>query len=175
MERASENEESLTRDLDFAFNGNLAAWVNNVMAGNLSVKKELALKIGGFDENFTPPVAYRFETEFARRILHNGGKIWFEPKASIKHLRAVSGGTRSKGSHLTSVSPIHGVGDYYYALRCGRGWDRIAYIMTRPFREIRTKFHLKHPWWIPVKFVGEIRAMVKAIKLHRQGPRLLKP
>ncbi len=27
-------------------------WVNNVMAGNLSVKKEFALRITGFDENF---------------------------------------------------------------------------------------------------------------------------
>ncbi len=163
----------LKQDLDFQFNGSNPRYVTNVMAGNLSVKRDKFIEVGGFDENFFPPVSYRFETEFARRIIKKGGKIRFAPKASIRHLRASSGGTRSQGSHLTSISPIHGVGDYYYALRCGKGWDKWLYICKRPFREVRTKFHLKHPWWIPVKLVGEIRAFFQAVQLNRKGPKLI--
>ena len=165
----------LWQDLDFKFNSNVPAWIENVMAGNLSVKKGFALQMGGFDENFIPPVSYRFETEFAKRLIRVGGKIRFEPSASIKHLRAGHGGTRSRGSHLSSASPIHGVGDYYYALRCSQGAERIGYMLKRPFREVCTKFHLTHPWFIPVKLIGELRAMSLGIRLWCQGARLLPP
>ena len=165
--------DQLTEDLGFAFNGGTSAWVSNVMAGNLSVRRDRFLALGGFDANFTPPVSFRFETEFAKRLVRNGGRVWFEPSASIRHFRATRGGTRSQGSHLTSTSPVHGVGDYYYALRCGRGWQRTWYMAKRPFREVRTRFHLRHPWWIPVKFIGELRALLLAAKLFRGGPRLL--
>jgi GT2 family glycosyltransferase len=161
----------LRRDLGFKFNSSESVWVENAMAGNLSVRKEVFFEVGGFDENFTPPVASRFETEFAKRMVAAGRKIRFEPAASIRHLRAEAGGTRSRGNHLMSASPIHGVGDYYYALTCGRGLERMLYILRRPFREIRTKFHLTHPWWVPAKLIGECRAMVIAYRLYRQGPR----
>lgn len=167
------DRNSLTTDCDFSFSGNSAGPVANVMAGNLSVRRERFLEIGGFDENFGPPVAYRFETEFAKRMINAGGLIWFEPAASINHRRAPSGGTRSKGSHLSSASPIHGVGDYYYALRQGKGLERVHYMLRRPFREVRTKFHLRHPWYIPVKFIGEIRAIALAVRLCRRKPGLL--
>ena len=74
---------------------------------------------------------------------------------------------------MASASPLHGVGDTYYALRRGRGWDRLWHILKRPFREVCTKYHLRRPWWIPVKFIGELRALVLAIRLHRAGPKLL--
>ena len=164
---------ALRRDLGFKFDGTEPAWVENMMAGNLSVKREQALAIGGFDENFIPPVSFRFETEFAKRIVASGGRIRFEPKASILHLRSPSGGTRSQGSHLTSASLVHGVGDYYYALRCGKGLDRFLYMLRRPFREVRTRFHLRHPCWVPVKFIGELRAIHRAFGLNRAGSKLL--
>ena len=69
--RASRGE--LWRDLDFPFNSSLSAWIENAMAGNLSLKRDRALAIGGFDERFPPPVAARFETEFAKRLIAAGG------------------------------------------------------------------------------------------------------
>ncbi len=167
---AGQLNSSLHRDLDFPFNSSIPGWVTNVMAGNLCIKRERAIEVGGFDENFGPPVAYRFETEFAKRLIRCGGKIRFEPAASIRHLRVPTGGTRSQGSHLASSSPVHGVGDYYYALRCGCGWARIGYIVWRMFREVRTRFHLRHPWTIPVKLVGEVRALGLALRLSRRKP-----
>jgi glycosyltransferase involved in cell wall biosynthesis len=163
---------ALRRDLDFPFRSSEPARVENVITCNLSVRRDRALAVGGFDENFVPPVAHRAETEFAKRLVAAGGTIWFEPAASVRHLRAARGGVRIAGSHLASASPVHGVGDYYYALRTGTGWDRLRYIARRPFREIRTNFHLRHPWWIPVKFIGELRALALAIRLHRAGPKL---
>ena len=162
-----EPRTGLRADLDFPFRSSRPDWIANVMAGNLSVKREKALAIGGFDEIFPPPVAYRFESDFARRLMAAGGRIRFEPAASIRHLRAPAGGTRSLGSHLTSASPLHGVGDYLFALRHGRGLEKWAYLLARPFREIRTRFHLLHPWWIPVKLTGEFRALRLALSRRR--------
>ncbi len=166
---------SLWRDLDFPFNSTIGAWIENAMAGNLSLRRARALALGGFDERFPPPVAYRFETEFAKRLIAAGGAIRFAPEASLRHLRAPAGGTRSGGSHLTSASAVHGVGDCYYALRCGRGLQRSWYLLRRPLREVRTRFHLRHPWWIPVKLLGELRALVAALQLSRCAPLLLRP
>jgi len=163
----------LTRYLNFPFRRTQSTFIENAMAGNLSLVRKNGLMLGGFDERFIPPVASRFETEFAKRLVANGGKIWFEAKAGVRHLHHDTGGIRIKGSHLNSMSPRYGVGDYYYALRHGKGWPRFWYIFKRPFREVRTKYHLKHPWWIPVKFIGELYAIFKAVRLYRIGPKLL--
>jgi GT2 family glycosyltransferase len=159
--------KGLRADLNFAFNSSERCELQNVMAGNLSVKKSRALAVGGFDEQYVPPVSFRFETDFARRVLAAGGKVLFEPGARIRHLAVAAGGTRISGGHMRSGSPVHGVGDYYFALCHGRGVERLLYMLRRPFREVRTKFHLTHPWWIPIKFVGECRAMARAISLYR--------
>ncbi len=166
----SRSETGLRQDFDFPFHSNEPAFVANVMAGNLCVRRDRALQLGGFDENFVG-VAYRFETDFARRIHSAGGTIRFCPTARIDHLRVERGGTRSGGSHLTSADPSHGVGDYYFALRHGQGVACGSYIARRMFREVCTKFHLTHPWWIPVKLVGEVRALFWAGRLQSAGPK----
>src|SRR5204863_4826474 len=65
-------------DLDFRFFAADGRFVTNVMAGNLSVKRDRAIDAGGFDENYVY-AAYRFESDFALRLAAAGGKIWFEP------------------------------------------------------------------------------------------------
>lgn len=155
----------LRLDEDFPFHSTRDMKVQNVMAGNLCVHRERALSIGGFDENFQG-AAYRFETEFARRVDRAGGSIRFLGNAGIYHLRVEKGGTRVGGNHLASASPRHGVGDHYYALLHAESrFEANVYCVRRIFREVRTKFHLTHPWWIPVKLVGEVRAHLAARRL----------
>lgn len=166
-------QPGLRCDLDFPFHSSTECEIFNGMSGHMSVTREHCLQVGGFDENFKG-AAYRFDTEFSRRVIDHGGKVIFCPKASLKHLRVARGGTRLVGNHLASGNPIHGVGDYYFALRQGRGLDRWTYIGKRMVREFCTKFHLKHPWFIPVKFLGEIRAFLWALRLSWQGAALVR-
>lgn len=163
---------SLKADLEFPFHSCTPCTLQNVMSGHMSVRCDRARELGGFDENFHG-AAYRFDTEFGRRVLRAGGQIQFEPQASIRHLRAERGGTRIQGNHLASASPTHGVGDYYFALLHGCRGDVAWYCSRRMVREVCTKFHLKHPWYIPVKLVGEMRAFAWACALIRRGPALL--
>jgi GT2 family glycosyltransferase len=160
------------RDLEFSFNGGCRRQVFNCMAGNLSVRRERALQAGGFDESFLG-VAYRFETEFCRRLIRLGGNVLFDPAASLRHLQAPRGGIRAWGGHLRSASPAHSVGDYYFAFRESTGSERIAYVLRRLLRSVRTRYHVRHPWWIPVKLAGEVRGLWRAYRLSRESPRLL--
>ena len=134
------------------------------MAGNLSVDRARALAIGGFDENFSA-VAYRFETDFALRLVAAGGRIRFEPSATLRHLKAPGGGVRTWGDHRSSASPVHSMGDYYFARRHVPGFWR--YAASRLVKNVLTRYHARHPWLIPTKLVGEIRGLVRGTRLAR--------
>lgn len=149
------------RDLEFRFSHDAPADVRNVMAGNLSVERDKALAIGGFDERFTA-VAYRFETDFALRLVAAGGRIRYEPAASIRHLQLASGGVRAWGDHRTSASPAHSYGDYLFARRHVPAFTR--YVLTRLRKNVLTRFHLTHPWAIPAKITGELRGLWRALR-----------
>lgn len=157
-------------DLDFRYNGTRETELASVISCNLSVDREKALSIGGFDERFVGS-AYRYETDFARRLVAAGHRILFAPEAFIRHLRLSTGGTRSLGDHLQRPSAHHFVGDYYFAFRHARGRERWAYVLHRFRREVMNWFHLKHPWLIPRKLVAEFRALVLGRHLQRQGMR----
>jgi GT2 family glycosyltransferase len=157
-------------DLEFHFNHDTGCFVTNVMAGNLSVKREHAIDAGGFDENYVG-VAYRFETDFALRLVAAGGKVWFSPEAGLRHLKLASGGLRSYGDHRSSPSPAHSAGDYYFAIH--HRPPPLRYALRRLRRNVVTRYHLTHPWTIPTKLIGELRGWMLARRLARGGRRLI--
>ncbi len=156
----------------FRFSSQVPQWVREFMGGNFSVQRDWALEIGGFDENFHG-AAYRFEAEFAARWLASGRRIWYEPRASLVHLQAATGGVRAHGDHRRTLLPLHAVGEYYYWL-VARGrpvpWLKV---MARPVRAIRTRHHLRRPWWIPGTLLAELVGLGWAAYLAVRGPRLL--
>lgn len=155
----------------FRFNSTEPAWVTEFIGCNFSVKRDVALALGGFDENFIG-AAYRFEAEFAHRYTHAHGSIRFQPAARIHHLQVPSGGTRAHGHHLRTLKPAHSVGAYYYLLRARpSGWWKQA--IWRPLRAVRTRHHLRRPWWIPLTLLAELRGLSRAILLSLQGPRYI--
>jgi len=157
---------NFSEERNFNFATLKRAWINEFIGCNFSVRRKDALCIGGFDENFVR-VAYHFEAEFAYRFLKAGNRIYFEPRACLHHLKAEDGGTRAFGEHLTTWKPDHAVGAYYYFLRTGSGFD----IIQRPILSIATKYHLSHPWQIPLSLLAELRGMLWALKLFCGGPR----
>jgi GT2 family glycosyltransferase len=150
----------------FGFSSTQARTVNEFIGCNFSVRRDIALKIGGFDENFVR-VAYRYEAEFAHRYLAAGNEIRFEPRACLHHLKVEQGGTRSYGDHLTTWKPAHAVGAYYYGLRTGH----FTHFLARPWRAIATRYHLRHPWRIPGTVLAELGGMLWAVALFARGAR----
>jgi GT2 family glycosyltransferase len=154
----------LLRDLEFPFNHDAPCRIENAMAGNLSVNRARALSIGGFDEKFVG-AAYRFETDFARRVVAAGGRIEFQPAARVDHLQVPTGGVRAWGDHRMTFSPAHAVGDYYFAMRHIRPVG--PYARKRLFQNVLNRHSLRHPWWIPVKLMAELRGYALARRLAR--------
>ena len=157
---------------EFLFRSGKRAWLRELMGGNFSVAKNTAMAIGGFDENFVR-VAYRFEAEFCDRAISAGEKILFEPAARINHLRASAGGTRSYGEHLKTIKPSHSVGAYYFLLRARNIKGRFRQMLLRPLRAVRTRHHMRNPWWIPLTLVAELGGLLWAISLIVRGSRLI--
>ncbi len=157
---------------EFRFRSSVAQEVVELMGGNFSVRRAAALSAGGFDERFVA-VAYRYEREFCDRIRRHGGRIWFEPTASIHHLQAARGGTRAWGSHLRSLHPGHSVGEYYYHLRRWRHAASWRGILRRVWKSVATRHHLRRPWWIPVTLLAEGLGILWGLSLALRGPRLL--
>lgn len=158
---------------EFRFSSIRRCWVREFMGGNFSVKRDLALALGGFDENFVH-VAYRFEADFADRLRAVGRSILFEPAASIHHLKAPVGGTRTYGDHLRTARPSHAVGEYYYMLRRWRSLQGLRRLVRRPIAAVMTRHHLRQPWWIPVTLVAELLGFCWGVGLALRGPRYLR-
>jgi GT2 family glycosyltransferase len=155
----------------FSFRSSLRQRVDEVIGCNFSVRRESALACGGFDENFVQ-VAYRYEADFCRRVRPHGG-ILFEPAATLRHLRATAGGTRSYGNHLRTLHPAHAVGEYYFLLSARSRPGRWREFLGRPWRAVATRHHLTHPWWILPTLCAELLGMSWALALRARGPRLV--
>jgi GT2 family glycosyltransferase len=139
--------------------------VKDFIGCNFSLRRSLAVDVGGFDENFVR-VAYRYEAEFAYRYRASGRPIHFEPLACLHHLKATAGGTRAYGEHLSTWRPDHAVGAYYYGLRTLSFGE-----FLRPFRSIATSYHLRNPWRIPGTMLAELAAIAWALALFVRGPK----
>ncbi|WP_295392350.1 glycosyltransferase [uncultured Thiodictyon sp.] len=164
----------VSKDTRFHFASLRPAWITQFMGGNFSIRRKAALDLGGFDENFVR-VAYRFEAEFAYRLDRAGHRIYFEPAASLYHLKVATGGTRSFGEHLTTFKPDHAVGAYYCCLRTWSGWPSLGGFLATAARSVATRHHLRRPWWIPVTLVAQLLGMGWALGLYLSGPRYLRP
>lgn len=82
----------------FAYSGfdkNVKREVMHVKGGNMSVRRGVALEIGGFDERFEGIAEYE-DMDFCLRVLKRGYKIIFEPAAVVKHFSLPFGGCRGR-------------------------------------------------------------------------------
>lgn len=168
-----EEPEPLTAE-HFAFRSSIPQEASEFVGCNFSAPRRLLLDCGGFDEAFVA-VAYRYERELSDRVRAAGAAVRFEPEASLRHLRSERGGTRAWGEHLRTARPTHSVGEYYYLLRARGRRGRWLELVSRPVRAVRTRHHLRRPWWIPATLVAEVAGFVWAVVLVVRGPRLLSP
>jgi GT2 family glycosyltransferase len=70
-----------------------ACFIDTGGGGNMSVRRALYMKIGGYDEAYVGN-AFREESDFALRLRKDGHLIFFDPEAQIIHLKSPSGGHR---------------------------------------------------------------------------------
>lgn len=87
------------------FNAPKPTFCQTFPGGNMSFRRTVALKAGGFDNSFTGS-SVREESEFAHRLL-KFGKIYYQPSANLIHLAIPFGGCRIYSHQYDNL-------DFYY-------------------------------------------------------------
>jgi GT2 family glycosyltransferase len=80
--------------MDTNFNMRCRTLVETARGCNMSFRRDLLLKVGGFDPGFRPPFFFREDSDVSFRIREAGYELIFEPAACLRHLEAKSGGAR---------------------------------------------------------------------------------
>ena len=74
--------------------GERRQYIETVKGGNMSFRRDVLKRIGGFDERFGHPSMYE-ETDVSLKIGRLGYKLLFVPEACVVHLSAPTGGQRT--------------------------------------------------------------------------------
>ena len=156
----------------FSFNSLKNGHAPFFIGANVLINREIALELGGFDENFKG-TAHDYEREYSDRVLDANHQIAYCGSAAVFHLKEASGGIRTYGHFLKTMKPHHAVGAYYYILRSKRIKNKFTKIARRLGQRIITRTHLKQPWWIPLTLIGDFLGLTWAIYLSVSGPELI--
>lgn len=167
------NGDQTSHDVNRSYNALDNCQTEHFIGANFLVKRETAIQVGGFDENFKG-TAHDYEREFSDRVQLNAGQIFYCGEAAVHHLKEPNGGIRTFGHFLKTAKPHHALGAYYYILRSKRVKSKGIKIIRRLLERIFTRTHLKQPWWIPVTLLGDILGLLWAISLSLSPPKLLK-
>jgi glycosyltransferase involved in cell wall biosynthesis len=159
--------------LDFPRNHSRRSRIASVFGNNHSCRRQIAIDIGGYDENYLL-AAYREESDFALRYISKTESLaLFEPSASLVHLAEPSGGCRSWGAGLDLFAVGHSIGDYYFALMNLAGAKVLKHGAMRMVRTIANRDSIRRPWRIPFLLIREVAAMLYAIFLGFSGRALI--
>lgn len=142
------------------------------MAGNLSIMKELAIAVGGMDENYIKG-AYREESDFTFRYYICGYKIIFDPSCSLIHIGSEVGGIRSwaKGSSLKAFH--HCVSEIYFTRKYYKNIGLIPSVYSILRRQIFNRPVLLSPFDIYLATKQLIASYFASTKLLNQKSALI--
>ena len=147
-----------------------------MMSGNVAIRRNIFLQLGGMDENYERG-AYREESDFTQRFKQAGHAFVFQPQASIYHLGAVGapqGGSRSWIKNKRIAGFHHCVGDWYFNLRFVRG-RLVVPLFAASFRHfVVNRYNIGHPWLLPLLGVRWLCALPLAVWRRLRGPKLVR-
>jgi GT2 family glycosyltransferase len=123
------------------------------LSGNGSVRRDIAVQLGGFDENFVYTLLD--DTDFACRLKKLGVTSVHDPAARLRHLKIGHGGRRPGGvdAYVIADASRWYTWIYFFVMNFGwRSWRELAFRLracvfrranlTRPWRLARALGHL---------------------------------
>ena len=141
-------------------------------SNNLSVRRKIAIDVGGMDENYVKG-AHREEADFCLRVVEQYGTFIFDPEALLIHIGNVKGGIRSWNEDILVKAQHH--------------FDGAMYLLHKmvPFRSLPDHlfatlfffFYDKNLWKRPHLLLITGWRLLKGIRngwlLKRRGPKYL--
>jgi len=142
--------------------------IKQLVSANHSIRRDIMLETGGYDEGFEGRTYANEDGDFAMRLYKQGYRIDFDPAASLIHLQAPSGGNRIIGRD-SFPEWTRSITFFQYALRHYSGWKRIWKIIYI-FRLISLrKENIVRPWCLINVFLHAVYGLILALKRHKRG------
>jgi len=135
---------------------------------NHSVRREAALKIGGYDPRFVGS-ALAEDMDFCRRFIKSGYQVWYDPEAWLIHLALKSGGCGVSGVALWPEW-MHSGNFMLYAFRHGLDDGNFLSMVWQALRHgpLRKENAIR-PWQWPMAWWGMLRGVLYGWR-HRAWP-----
>jgi len=121
--------------------------VEGASGGNMSFRRELILRLDGFDTHFAGN-CYREETDFCLRLRNSGYKIIFDPDASVIHYYESKGGAENfRFGNTNLISFLYYINffhnNFYFILKHVKRSDLVLFILGLYRAHIANKENLK--------------------------------
>ncbi len=120
-----------------------------VTSGNLSIRREVFLSVGGFDENLPRMVDF----ELGYRLFRSGAKIYFSDAPFARHVRAPDGGTRHDPQNYDRL-----VSALYIHKKHFPGWTTKQFVLKQLYDSYWRRRNVIQPWNPLVQTYKLIRA-----------------
>jgi glycosyltransferase involved in cell wall biosynthesis len=142
--------------------------INFLISANHSIRRDVMLETGGYDEGFAGRTYANEDGDFGFRLYNQGYRIDFEPTASLIHLQAPSGGNRITGRD-SFPEWTRSVTFFQYALRHYTGIRKLAKIL-KVFRTIALRReNVNQPLYLPLAVFHAMYGLGLALKRHGRG------
>jgi GT2 family glycosyltransferase len=158
----------------FPLNFSRRAPTSNWPSCNASIRRELAIRVGGFDEQFVR--TWWDDADFSCRLRQCGARIVFDPTASLVHLKVPSGGKRPSGNSrfVWADAEYWGVLFYFWRKNFGlfRVWRHVWWYVRHL---ICRRALVRRPHWLAVNICYLFAGLRWSSKRLAEGPIQLKP
>ena len=148
--------------------------VPTAAGANMSFRRELVERLGGFDERYTAN-AFRWETDFSLRVIRSGYRIRYDPEARVLHHYGTPGGCENE--HLLGRDAASHAwyrpffrNNIYFALKLLTGGDR-ARFLWRLYREhvLNRAFAAAGPAFLARRHAALARGAAAGWRVWRQA------
>jgi GT2 family glycosyltransferase len=137
---------------------------------NGSVRRQVAIQVGGFDENYT--YTHFDDTDFSARLKKLGAKAVHDPEARLIHLKEIAGGKRPGGINEYVIADSNRWYTWVYFFWMNFGWRGRKEILSRLRRTVFRKQNITRPWYLAIAFSHFVSGTARAIRTIRGGRRL---
>lgn len=155
--------------LFFPINYNKQSAIFNGWAGNLSVRTNLAKKIGGMDQRFEKG-AFREESDFCYRLCSRFGPLLYEPDAYIIHIGAAEGGLRQFSTRSRVRNQHHFDGMFYFLFKNIPIHHYPFHLLSFFLIFFKRKTLAKNPLLIFLLLYRTFKGIYNGIKMTLKGP-----
>lgn len=153
---------------NFKFDAKQEIEVCSMKGCNHAIKRNVALRLGGYDTNYSGR-ALREETDMAIRIYGSGGHIIYSPKCSLFHLAAPSGGCRALEQSAINEARSRAASDCYFLFKHFSKDAHFVYVIL--FNHLKqyifTRKNILKPWRLPLAAIGYLFAFCEAYRMNR--------